>query len=109
MPSIAESSVPVIGVTLLPFGLSTVICRSMNLSSSFCVLTRSNWKFCSSTRVDGSVSEVNVTVVGSMSAATSVNDSCERPCLIFISRSSRTSAYPGTDIALGTPWPGIGR
>ena len=92
MPSIAESSVPVIGVTVLPFGLSTVICLSMNLSSSFCVLTRSNWKFCSSTRVAGSVSEVNVTVVGSMSAATSVNDSCERPCLIFISRSSRTSA-----------------
>ena len=45
---------------------------------------------------------MNVTVVGSMSAATSVNESCERPCLIFISRSSRTSAYPGTDIALGT-------
>ena len=73
-----------IGVTLLPLGLSTVICRSMNLSSSFCVLTRSNWKFCSSTRVAGSVSEVNVTVVGSMSAATSVNESCERPCLIFM-------------------------
>ena len=71
---------------------STVIGLSMYFSSSLSVLTRSNWKFCSSTRVAGSVSEVNVTVVGSISAATSVKRSCERPAVSCTARSWRTIA-----------------
>ncbi len=71
---------------------SAVSGRSMYFCSSLSVLTRSNWKFCSSTRAAGSVSEVKVTVVGSISPATSVKRSCERPVPSCTSRSVRTSA-----------------
>ena len=66
--------------------------KSNLFSSSFFVLTRSNWKFCSTTRVRGSESDVKVTVVGSMSAATSVNLMVERPFASFSGRSCRTIA-----------------
>ena len=76
----------------LPTARSTVMGWSIYFSSSLSVLTRSNWKFCSSTRVRGSLSEVNVTVVGSMSAATSVNLMVERPLSSLMARSWRTIA-----------------
>ena len=68
----------------------------MYLSSSLSMLTRSNWKFCSSTRVRGSLSDANVTVVGSMSAATSVNFTVERPfssCRVAIVANHRVARH----------------
>ncbi|MBK9250378.1 MAG: hypothetical protein IPM70_00230 [Proteobacteria bacterium] len=92
-PLTDESSVPVVLTMPPPPTLrSTVMGRSMYFSSSLSVLTRSNWKFCSSTRVAGSVSDVNVTVVGSMSAATSVKRICERPAPSCTARSCLTIA-----------------
>jgi hypothetical protein len=69
----------------------------MYFCSSFAVFTRSNWKFCSITRVPlGSVSDSNATVVGSISAATSLKRTVLRPWISASGRSWRTTAYPGT-------------
>jgi hypothetical protein len=108
-PSNDDSSVPVSCVTWPPTARSTVIGLSTNFSSSLSLLTRSNWKFCSSTRVAGLDSDVNVTVVGSISPATSVNLSCERPRGSSMSRSTRTTAKPGSWLAGGGTVPGSGR
>jgi hypothetical protein len=91
-PSTDDSSVPVTVTASLPTARSTVIGRSRYFRSSLSVLTRSNWKFCSSTRVRGSLRDANVTVVGSMSAATSVNFTVERPFCSLIERSWRIIA-----------------
>ncbi len=56
------------------------------------MLTRSNWKFCSTTRTPGLAGTVKVTVVGSMSPATSLKRNVERPELSCTSRSWRTMA-----------------
>jgi hypothetical protein len=70
------------------------------------VLTRSNWKFSSGTRVRGSLRDVKLTMVGSMRPATSANFAVERAVSNLMSQSCRTSAFPGTRIPFGIP---IGR
>ena len=93
MPPATESSVPRKDSTLSPRNWSTVIVPSTYFWSSRCVLTRSNWKFCSMTLVPyASVSDSKCTVVGSINAATSVNRTLLRPLLNASSRSFRTTA-----------------
>ncbi|MFM9171057.1 MAG: hypothetical protein ACKOTD_13385 [Phycisphaerales bacterium] len=58
---------------------------------SFDGLTRSNWKFCSSTVVDGSSRSAKDTVVGSIHAATSVKATSPVPFGTFTDRTTFTT------------------
>ncbi len=88
IPPAVESRVPSKDSTPLPRTWSTLIERSMYFCNSFSVLTRSNWKFCSTTLVPAaSVSDSKVTVVGSIRAATSVKRTVLRPRVNWSSRS----------------------
>jgi hypothetical protein len=93
IPPAVESSTPSKDSTPVPRTWSTLMARSTYLRSSFSVLTRSNWKFCSMTLVPAaSVSDSKVTVVGSIRAATSVKRTVLRPRVSCSSRSWRTMA-----------------
>ena len=78
-PWFALSSVPVMRLGSSPIGTTIDTCCPTYRSISLDGLTRSNWKFCSSTVVEGSSRSLNDTVVGSIHAATSVNDSEPTP------------------------------